>query len=276
MRSSVDAVLPQLPDNDGELIVVDASGLPVPELASADNVAWISVPRKPSYELRHIGYEVATAPIVAVTEDHCVPSASWAFDILAEHDRAPDVAAIFGLVDNGSRRQRSDWALYSVGYLAWAPPAPLERGAPGHANLSFKSWVFDVLPPSGAEILEFRYVAALRELGYRVVATSRTSVTHFQSTDTRTTATLMFHNGRVIGGLRRVAMGAGDWARLIAPGWIAAWRTARTLRLAREKPEIAAQVVRSAPLIALLHLAHTVGECVGYLGGPGGSGRRIH
>ena len=130
--------------------------------------------------------------------------------------------------------------------------------------------------PSGAEILEFRYVAALRELGYRVVATSQTSVTHFQSSDTLTTATLMFHNGRVIGGLRRVAMGAGDWARLVAPVWVAGWRTVRTLRLAREKPAIAAEVVRSAPLIALLHLAHTVGECLGYLGGPGGSGRRIH
>src|SRR3954452_25397603 len=279
MRASVDAVASQLADNDGELIVVDASGLPAPdvdELTNADRIAWISLPRTPSYALRGGGYSRARAGIVAVTEDHCVPTPSLLSDILSEHARAPDVAAIFGLVDNGSRRQRSDWALYSVGYLAWAPPAPLARGLPGHANLSFKSWVFDVLPPAGAEILEFRYVAALRELGYRVVATNRTSVTHFQSSNTRTTATLMFHNGRVIGGLRREAMGRGDWARLVAPGWVAAWRTARTLRLARQKPAIAAQVVRSAPLIAVLHLAHTVGECLGYLGGPGGSGRRVH
>jgi hypothetical protein len=86
----------------------------------------------------------------------------------------------------------------------------------------------------------------------------------------------MFHNGRVIGGLRRDRMTGSDWARLIAPLWIAAMRTARTLRLARHKPDIEAEVVRSAPLIGVLHLAHTVGECLGYLGGPGRSGRRVH
>src|SRR4051812_28509904 len=128
MRASVDAVASQLADNDGELIVVDASGLPAPEvdeLTNADRIAWIRLPRTPSYALRGAGYSRARAGIVAVTEDHCVPTPSWLSDILSEHARAPDVAGIFGLVDNGSRRQRSDWALYSVGYLAWAPPAPL-------------------------------------------------------------------------------------------------------------------------------------------------------
>ena len=47
--------------------------------------------------------------------------------------------AVFGLVDNGSREHAVDWALFSVGYLAWAPPRPARSGAPGHANLSFKS-----------------------------------------------------------------------------------------------------------------------------------------
>jgi len=147
---------------------------------------------------------------------------------------------------------------------------------PGHANLSFKRWVFDVLPPSGEHILEFRYVAALRELGYRVQATNTTRVTHFQSSNVRTTTTLMFHNGRVIGGLRRGRMGLSDWARLLARSWIAALRTARTLRLAQQKADIQAEVVRSAPLIGLLNFAHALGESVGYLGGPGGSGLRLH
>ena len=46
-----------------------------------------------------------------------------------------------------------------------APPAPVARGTPGHANLSFKRWIFDALPPRGDQVLEFRYVVALRAAG---------------------------------------------------------------------------------------------------------------
>ena len=276
MRRSVDAVLPQLDGVGGQLIVADASGLPAPEFASADNIEWLRLPGTPSYLLRKAAYARASAPIIAVTEDHCAPTADWASAVVAAHHREPGAAVVYGLVENGSREHAVDWALYSVGYIAWAPPAPLQSGTPGHANLSFKAWVFQVMPPEGERLLEFRYVAALRDAGYRVVATDGTRVTHFQSAGLLATATLLFHNGRAIAGLRRERMTGRDWVRTIVPGWICGFRTLRTLRIAASKPEIEPDVRRSAPLIALLHLAHAIGESVGYLGGPGESGRRLH
>jgi hypothetical protein len=276
MRRSVDAVLPQLGPNDGQLVVVDASGLPVPEFADQHQVVWISLPPTPSYELWRIGYGRAKAPIWAVTEDHCAPSADWLRTLIELHDELPEAAAIFGLVDNGTRDKSVDWALFAAGYLAWAPPEPARTGAPGHANLSFKAWAFDVVPPRGDQILEFRHVTALRAAGYRVVATDRTLVTHFQSAGLGPSLELFFHNGRSIAGLRRQEMDATDWLRAALPGLLAGYRTLRTLRLAGSKPDIEREVMAGTPIIGMLHLAHALGESVGYLGGPGGSGLRLH
>ena len=276
MRRSVDAVVPQLAATGGQLIVVDASGRPPPAAALGDAVHWLSLPGRPSYALRQHGYRAARAPVVAITEDHCEPSATWLADVLVEHERAPHAAGIFGLVDNGSRDHLVDWALYAVGYLAWAPPAPAAGGAPGHANLSFKAWVFDALPPHGDQVLEFRYVVALRAAGYVVLGTESTRVTHFQSAGLRATAQLMFHNGRAIAGLRRTRTEPRDWLRTLAPGLVAAFRTLRTARTAQSKPDIEPHVRRSLPIVAVLHLAHTIGESVGYLGGAGRSGHRLH
>ncbi|HEY5520667.1 MAG TPA: glycosyltransferase family A protein [Candidatus Limnocylindrales bacterium] len=276
MRRSIDAVLPQLEAARAELIVSDSSGLPVPDFASASNIRWLRLPGMPAHVLRQHGYREARGAIVAITEDHCAPAADWAASILAEHARAPNAAGIFGLVDNGSRDKAVDWALYSVGYLAWAPPTPVARGTPGHANLSFKSWIFRQLPPQGDQVLEFRYVGALRDAGYEVLATDRTLVTHFQSAGLPQTARLLFHNGRMIAGVRRDRMTGRDWLRAMAPGPVALFRTLRTCGIAGSKPQIQANVLKSLPIILMLHLSHTIGEGVGYLGGPGKSGQQVH
>jgi hypothetical protein len=276
MRISVDALLPQLAGTDAQLIIADASGRPVPDIATDPRITWIELPGVPGYDLRTAGYAAARAPVLAITEDHCAPSSDWLAELVAAHGREPMAACIYGLVLNGSRESVVDWALYSVGYLAWAPPAPAERGTPGHANLSFKAWTFEALPPRDDQRLEFRYVAALRDAGYRVVASSRPTVTHYQHAGIRATTALLFHNGRAIAGLRRDRMAGLDLVRTVAPLWIAGYRTLRTLALARTKPGIEAHVWRSAPMIAALHLAHASGEVVGYLGGPGRSGTRLH
>jgi hypothetical protein len=277
IRPCVDAIVGQLDAAHAELIVADSSGLPVPDFAiSAPNIRWLQMPGYQPHELRHHGYGVAQAPIVATTEDHCEPSSDWALKMLAIHDLEEDAVGVFGLVDNGSRDKIEDWALYSVGYLPWAPPHVVPRGLPGHANLSFKAYVFGELPPTGDRVLEFRYVEALRDAGYEVVSTDSTLVTHFQSAGLPATMHLLFHNGRLIAGLRRTDMSLHDWVRALAPAAVAVFRTARTLSLARTKPEIRLNVLRGAPYIALFHLTHTLGEGVGYLGGPGRSGYHVH
>ena len=276
MRVSVDAVLPQVRALGGELVIADASPASIPDWASEPDVTWLQVPGAASHELRQAAYAACQAPIIAIIEDHVAPNAGWLAAVLDEHAREPDADVIFGIVDNGSREHLVDWALYGVGYMAWAPPAPHAAGNPGHANLSFKRRVFDEQPPLGDQVLEFRYIAALRAAGRKVVASDRMRVTHFQSAGLRATTELFFHNGRAIAGLRRQQMSSLDWLRTIAPLPIAAYRTVRTLNMARSKPAITATMNRSAGLIVLLHVSHALGESVGYLGGAGDSGTHLH
>lgn len=274
---ALDAVLPQVRALGGQLVIADASGLAAPDWAADADVEWIELPGAPSHQLRQTAYGRASGEIVAITEDHCAPSPDWLATVLDEHRRYPDAAAIYGMVENGTREHRIDWALYGASYLAWAPPRPHAKGNPGHANLAFKPWAFKRVAPVGDQVLEFRYVAALRAAGCQVVASDRLRVTHHQCASVRTTSTLFFHDGRQIAGLRRGNMSAFDWVRTAAPWLIAGYRTLRTLTTAPSKPAaVATEIVRSAPLIALLHLCHTIGETVGYLGGPGDSGSRLH
>ena len=124
MRISVDAVLPQIREHGGQLIIADASGRPAPEWADQPWITWLHRPGAVSVDLRQAAYHQATAPLIAITEDHCAPAANWVGQVITEHKRLPEAAAIFGIVDNGSREHAIDWALYGVGYLPWAPPQP--------------------------------------------------------------------------------------------------------------------------------------------------------
>lgn len=150
------------------------------------------------------------------------------------------------------------------------------RSTPGHANMSWKRSALEHLPATGDRVLEFRYIAALREAGERVAASDKPRVTHYQCDDVLTTARLMYNNGRAIAGLRRHRMDGYDWVRALAPSIVAGFRTARTVVGAVSKPTLRRPVLRSLPLIALLHVSHTVGESVGYALGPGTSFRHLH
>ena len=276
MRISTDAILPQVRAMKAQLIVVDASDADLPAWADSPDIKWLRLPGAPGTELRQLGYASADAPIIAIIEDHAAPEPDWLTQVLAEHAANSDAAAIYGIVENGSREHLIDWALYAVGYLPWAPPEPDAHGNPTHCNLSFKAWTFERVVPEADTKLEFRYVAALRDAGLTVVASDRMRVIHYQCTGLRRTSALFFHNGRTIAGLRRERMHGLDWLRAGAPLMMAGYRTLRTLRTARTKPHIEPVIVRSLPHVVLLHAMHAMGESVGYLVGAGDSPSHLH
>lgn len=277
MGIAIRSALPQVRSVGGQLIVADGSGLPVPpDIIATDDVVYLSMPGASVFELRQAAYARADGAVIAVTEDHCRPDPGWLERVIQAHADDPDAAMIFGAVENGTGRHTIDWALYCAGYGAQAQPLDVDRRTnPGHANASWKSWVFERLPPEGELMLEFAYAAALRRSGFRVVADETLQVHHYQCDPIGPTAELFFHNGRAIAGIRRPYMTRADWMRVVAPQLVAGLRTARTLRITWNKP-IRNVALRATPYIALLHLTHAVGESLGYLGGPGDSGRHLH
>ncbi len=91
-------------------------------------------------QLRALGVAVASAPIVACTEDHCVPAPDWCVRILAAH-REPALA-VGGAIQKLQPDSAIAWAAYLLEYARFMPP--LESG-PAHyvsdCNVSYKRGV---------------------------------------------------------------------------------------------------------------------------------------
>jgi hypothetical protein len=75
--------------------------------------------------MRTLAFDATSAPIVAVTEDHCVPAAGWLAEIEAAFfEGGADVAAVGGTVVNGVTDTSFDWANFICEYGVFSPPVP--------------------------------------------------------------------------------------------------------------------------------------------------------
>ena len=72
--------------------------------------------------LRAAGMAAASAPYVAVIEDHCVVREGWADRIVAAHHRGHSVVG--GSIRNGATDRVRDWAAFFCEYTQHMEPAP--------------------------------------------------------------------------------------------------------------------------------------------------------
>jgi hypothetical protein len=72
--------------------------------------------------LRAIGLREASAPIVALVEDHGTPAPGWCAEVLAAH-RGSEAAGIGGAVENGVDRLLN-WAVYYCDFGRYQNPVP--------------------------------------------------------------------------------------------------------------------------------------------------------
>jgi len=88
-------------------------------------------------ELRALGVRLATAPIVACTEDHCIPARDWCARILAAHKATPLVVG--GAIHKLQPDRPIAWAAYLLDYARFMPPL---RAGPApylsDCNVSYK------------------------------------------------------------------------------------------------------------------------------------------
>ena len=74
-------------------------------------------------EMRTLAFEASSAQIIAVTEDHCVPTPGWAKTITTAFDNGgPALVAVGGSVVNGVTDTGLDWATYLCEYSYFSPP----------------------------------------------------------------------------------------------------------------------------------------------------------
>ena len=72
--------------------------------------------------MRGLGIQSATAPYIAIGEDHCAPHPTWAEKILEAFDLPEQYDGVAVAVHNANPQSMLSWANLAFGYLNWMAP----------------------------------------------------------------------------------------------------------------------------------------------------------
>lgn len=270
----LDALLPQLAEVGGELVLADGSeeGLRTPAHPGVP-VTHLREEHTDIFALRARATPHARGWVVAYTEDHCLPQPGWCRNILAAHHRHGDRAAVSGAATNGTVDTLWDRASFLLTFAPVLPPlpaGPLQR-VPPPANISIKR---EALEPYGAPadgFLEFELMPHLHRVGHVALADD-VRVSHHQGKTRSWFVIHHFHNGRTTtgllergGGLRTFLRRTWDSLALVPRHTLATFREV-WMRPAQRRPDLPA-----VPIVGVLLAAHAAGQLVGLLAGPGDS-----
>jgi hypothetical protein len=152
----------------------------------------------------------ASAPVIALIEDHAYPEPQWAEVLLKAH-QGP-WAAVGSTVCNANPQSWLSWTNLLIAYGHWV--APVERGPTREVsrhNVSFKK---QVLEPYGAELRRFlgRAGGLLSDLvlqGHTFFLEPEARIHHVNPSRLFSTIQLRFQAGRLYGAMRAVR---GGWS----------------------------------------------------------------
>jgi len=224
--------------------------------------------------LRLAGVRAATAPLIALTEDFCVPAEGWAEALLEARGRV-DAAVLGGPV---ARRGGSaaDWALTLMEYGRFFRQVP-EGEVPDlpSINAAYDADRLRAALPDNAEgLFEAQLHALLRARGERFWRVPRAVMFDENERPLASATRAQYHHGRLFGGGR--VQGRGLFVRLMRFAVAPAVPAILLARIAREAAAAGhrADVLRALPALSLLLGAWSAGEAAGSLFGPGQSGAR--
>lgn len=261
-----------------ELLVLDGSGhRPPPPGTLAPGTKWLEHPGESIFQLRLRGYKLSTAPIVAITEDHCNAPIDWCERMLEAHAEHPEAAAIGGSVENGAVDSLMDWASFFVVQIAVM--APIRSGVAtrlsGPVNVSYKRSALARMSDNGGQgAMDVLHQKMLLERGELLVADDRIRISHVQSLGFGPTTAIHYHAGRTISSFRRRTMGATDWLRVLGAPFVPLARFGRIIVLGTRKG-YGPHMLRGGPAILWLLYAQGLGQFLGYVRGAGDSANQL-
>lgn len=227
------------------------------------------------------GMLAASAPVVAVVEDHAFVQRGWAQAIIEAYRDAPWVA-VGSTIENANPRSATSWANLLLGHGWWIDPSQAGEMAdvPGH-NGSYRR---SALAPFGDDLPDRMgrdgdLHDRLRAQGGRMYLAADARVAHVNPSRLTATADLRLHAGRLYGATRA----AGDrWSPVKRLLYALASPLIPLVRLRRLHADHLAAGRRHHELLprilpALLGAlgVDAAGQAVGYLRGPGRAAQRL-
>lgn len=263
-----------------EVIVVDRLGEHVRHWVRKEHPGTrvIAVPGDATIpRMRALAIRAATAPAVAVIEDHVIVPPGWARAMLAALAGGADVAG--GAVENAATGTWIDWAAFLCEYSATLPPLPAGPSdwLPGN-NVIYRTAVLrrhDAVLDEGR--WENRLHDAIREGGTVLVMHPEIVVGHKMHYSFGLYMAQRYLYSRSYAGARRdgmpkakrIIMGA---AALVVLPPLMFLRTIGRIRAKRRHPR---ELMRSLPLLVPFCLSWGAGEAAGWWFGPGRSLGRV-
>ncbi|MEM9404878.1 MAG: Gfo/Idh/MocA family oxidoreductase [Acidobacteriota bacterium] len=223
--------------------------------------------------LRALGIELASAPYVAMAEDHCYMNALWAERLLEQH--AAGAAIVGPRMLNANPSSTVSWVAHLVGYAPWTEIEQVceQSFLPGHNSsydrekaLSVGEKLRDLM--SSEVLLHWELAAA----GHRLVCDPAAVCRHVNVTKPEVLRSTMYHHARNFGWLRGQSVPLWKRAAYLAlsPA-IPVLRFARSVgALRRGVPKELSQL-RAALQLSRVLCASALGEAMGLAFGPGRS-----
>lgn len=218
------------------------------------------------------GLRHATAPIVALTEDHSYPNETWAERIIAAYDER--WTAVGSRVRNANPQSAWSRVNHDLAYGRWTDAAPVAEidDVPGF-NSVFSRAALLALGPDLERLLD-RVGAlhhAVRARGGRFLFQPEAVLNHWNPSVPLPSIATWFRIGRSFGNHRARAEGWSAGRRLsyfFAAPLVAymRWRSQQKVRRARMTPR---ETLGYHAVLALLATAVGFGESFGYVAGEG-------
>jgi hypothetical protein len=235
-------------------------------LSDEPGIAHLAIDRR-----RAVALAAATAPIVALTDEWTQPQVDWCAQLVRAH--ALPHAVIGGAVTCG-RQRAVNWALFFMDagrYQNPLPEGPAEFVT--DVNVSYKRHILEQSDVWRFEYHETQLHDELRSRG-ETLWLSPDIVVAVDRGWLRLGAALRerFAWSRLYAGRRAHEVGAARRALLtIGSPLLSILLLLRQCRLAWRRGQHRAELVRCLPILALMDLVWSVGECTGYLTGRGTS-----
>lgn len=275
----LDSLGPQMAIDDVECIVVDRAGGEVAAGIESD-FPWATLVRRFAGEsipdLRRHGIAEARAEYVAIIEEHCIAREDWIATIL--RSITEPLAAIGGVVEDSNFDRLTDWAVYFTEYGPYMPPST--RGITDDvcaANCVYRrDLLLEYLSESGNGCWEAGLNRRLIEAGETLVSEPELVVFKTGPFGLRYYLRQRYLFSRAFAGTRRehVSTAFRVLYLLLSPLLILLLWARIGLRVLAKRRKIG-KFLQVTPLLIPISATYVIGECVGFVVGPGDSLTKI-
>ena len=226
-------------------------------------------------ELRAAGVFAATAPYVALIEDHCNVREEWADRLVAAHEAGHSVVG--GSIRNSPYRRVRDWAAFFCEYSRYMEPAPAGEvdDLPG-MNVSYDRRAIEAIDDLlRAGKWESWLHARLLDRGFVLWCEPDAVLDHAKDFGFREFLSQRYHYSRSYAGMRNAELGSRRLLYALGSPLIPPLMYTRIARSVLSRRRHRRELALATPLILLYMSVWAGGEAIGYVFGGGRSLLRV-